>query len=231
MSGSRAICSLTLCVTGVLIPLRMPCHPIETLAAVFTAIGTVAVAILAIWGDQVKDYLKGPRLELSLVTPKGDLTVRANGHKVYYFHVRVENRPGRNAATGVRVLLRGISRRTPSGQFLKESQVYPIQLIWTPMEIGEVERTVLHDSICDFGFVGQHDLYFIPAVVLMPGNFRGIVQKDECVRFEIVAVGQNVFSLLPAVFEVSWDGRWTENQEEFQRHLVIRKVQSLQSDS
>jgi len=209
----------------------MPCHLIDTLAAVFTAIGTVAVAILAIWGDQVRDCLKGPRLELSLVTPRGDLTVRVDGRKVYYFHLRVKNRPGRNAATGVRVLLQGLSRRTPSGAFVREPQVYPIQLIWTPMEIGEVERTVLHESICDFGFIDQQDLDFYPALVLAPGNFRGIVQKGECVRFEIVAAGQNVFSPLTAIFEVSWDGQWTENQEEFQRHLVIRKVQSLQSDS
>jgi len=68
---------------------------------------------------------------------------------------------------------------------------------------------------------------FFPAIAVVPNNFRGRVERNECVRLEIVATGQNIFSLKPAVFEVSWDGEWTENQEEMRRHLVIREVPSL----
>lgn len=205
----------------------MPSHLIDTIAVVFTAIGTVAVAILAIWGDRIRDRLFGPRLELSLVDLKGDLTVRANGSKVYYYHLRVKNGRGRNAARGARVLLHGLTRRTPSGHFVREPLVYPLQFIWTPMEPGEVERTLVDTSTCDFGFVGQFDLIFRPALLVVPNNFRGLVEKDGCVRYEIAATGQNVLSSMPIVLEVSWDGHWTENQEEMQRHLVIRVVPSL----
>jgi hypothetical protein len=206
----------------------MVCHTIDTIAAVFTAIGTVSVAVLAIWGDQIRDRLFGPRLELSLVDPKGDLTFIENANaKRYYYHLRVSNQKGRNAAIGTRVVIQGHSRRTPSGQFVRQPLVYPLQLQWTPAGWNEIERTVVHDSTCDFGHVGQFELKFHPTLLSWPNNFAGFVGKDECVRFEIAAVGHNVLSPVPSVFEVSWDGRWTENQEEMQRRLVIRKVPEL----
>jgi hypothetical protein len=205
----------------------MSCDLTNTIAIVFTAIGTVAVAILAIWGDPIKDYFLGPRLALSLVDPKGDLTIRNDGKKAYYYHVKVSNQRGRNVAKAVRVVLQGISRRTASGEFVRHPLVYRLPMVWTPMELGEAERTVVDESTCDFGNLVQSGEAFRPCLRGTPNNFRGQVEKDSCVRFELVATGQNVFSPRPAVFEVAWDGQWTENQEEMQRHLVIRKVSSL----
>jgi hypothetical protein len=212
--------------------LRMPghmSHPIDTVASIFTAIGTVAVAILAIWGDSVRDFFLGPRLSLSLVNASGDLTQRANGSKVYYYHLRVRNRKKRIPAQGTRVVVRAISKRTPSGSFVQHPLVYPLQLIWTPMEPGEVERTIVQESTVDFGFVDAPLLgtrEFRLAAAVLPNNFRGHVGKGECARFEIVVTGQNVHSLIPTVFEVSWNRQWAENQEEMKRHLEIRVVPS-----
>jgi hypothetical protein len=168
-------------------------------------------------------------LTLSLVSESGDLTTRANGGRVYYYHLRVTNGKRRLPARGVRVVVQGISKRAPSGAFVQQPLVYPLQLVWTPMEPGEIERTIVQNSICDFGFLDEtgNEQAFRPAVPLVPNNFRGNVKIDQCVRFEVVATGQNVFSLKPTVFEVSWDGRWTQNQEEMKQHLVIRTVSSL----
>ena len=44
---------------------------LENSAAVFTAIGTVAVAVLAIWGDWFKARLAGPRIRLALRDARG----------------------------------------------------------------------------------------------------------------------------------------------------------------
>jgi hypothetical protein len=164
---------------------------VDTWASIFTAFGTVAVAILAIWGDQVKDYFLGPRLTLSLVSESGDLTKRVNGTKVYYYHLRVTNGKRRLPARGVRVVVQGISKRAPSGAFVRQPLVYPLQLVWTPMEPGEVERTIVQNSTCDFGFLDEtgNEQAFRPAVLLLPNNFRGYVKTDQCVRFEVVATG------------------------------------------
>src|SRR5262249_41878965 len=156
----------------------MPCHVIDTIASVFTAIGTVAVAILAIWGDQIKDRLLGPRLGLSLVSAKGDLTRRGDGSKVYYYHLRVTNQKGRNAARGTRVVMQAFSRRAPSGRFVISPLVYPLQLVWTPFEAGETERLVTDESFCDLGYVGEFEKIFRLAAIATPNNFSGSVEKD-----------------------------------------------------
>jgi len=39
-------------------------------------------------------------------------------------------------------------------------------------EWGEVERTLVDESTCDLGFVGQFDLIFRPALLGTPNNFR-----------------------------------------------------------
>lgn len=205
----------------------MPSDIINTVASVFVAIGTVAVAILAIWGDPIKDHFRGPRLCLRLVDPKGDLTVRGDGRKTYYYHVKVRNQRGRNVAKAVRVVLQGISRRTASGEFVNYPLAYRLPMAWAPFEQSDTERTIVDESTCDLGNLMQADEAFRPSLIRTPNNFRGLVEKDCCVRFELVASGQNVFFPMPAVFEVSWDGQWTENQEDMHRHLVIRQVPSL----
>lgn len=205
----------------------MPCNNIETAASVLTAVGTIVVSILAIWGDKIKDRVFGPRLTLSLVDPKGDLTIRSDGKRVYYYHVKVRNGLRRNAGIGVRVLLKGMSKRAASGEFVQLPLVYRLPMRWTAMEPGDTERTIADESTCDLGNLTQGDNAFRPSLLLTPNNFRGLVEKDSCVRFELVAAGQNVLSPKAAVFEVSWDGHWTENQEEMQRHLVIREVSGL----
>jgi hypothetical protein len=86
---------------------------------------------------------------------------------------------------------------------------------------------VLDESRCDFGCVKEFEQVFRPVTVLVPNNFKGVVGKGECFRYEVVATGQNVLSPAPTVFEVSWDGQWTTNQEDMQRHLVIREVKDL----
>jgi hypothetical protein len=184
---------------------------------------------LQFWGDRVRDYLFGPRLTLTLVNERGDLTSRFNGDRLYYYHFRVTNGKRRIPGQGVRVVVQGISKRAPNAAFVQQPLVYPLQLPWTPMEPGELERTVVQQSICDFGLLEEkgNARSFLLAVPLVPTNFRGHVGRDGCVRYEVVATGQNVFSLQPTVFEVSWDGQWTENQEEMKRHLVIRTVSSL----
>jgi len=100
----------------------MPClHIVDTVAAVFTALGTVGVALFAIYGDWFKDRLVGPRLSVSFFDPKGDQTFYGSGAKAYFYHLKVKNKSGRSAARGTRVVIRGISQRTPSGQFGRNS--------------------------------------------------------------------------------------------------------------
>src|SRR5580698_2738605 len=99
---------------------------VEVVAAVFTAIGTVSVAVFAIWGNFFRLKLAGPQLGLTLNNPRGDLTPRANQTLAYFFHLKAQNRRLWSAAFSVRVQLVRIARRRPDGSFLIEPLVYPL---------------------------------------------------------------------------------------------------------
>ena len=61
---------------------------IEAVAAVFTTLGTVGVAVAAVFGDRIKDCLFGPRLKLSLVDAVGEKIPRQNGTYAFFYHIR-----------------------------------------------------------------------------------------------------------------------------------------------
>ena len=145
---------------------------------------------------------------------------------MYYYHLRVVNR-GRNPAVSVMVYLQRIAKKIPSGNFIPLPLVFRIPMTWSPYDQRNVERTVVDEDTCDFGSLIEGGEFFRPSIHIWPNNFEGNVAKDMCIRFELVATGHNVFSRRPKVFQVSWNGKWSENQEEMKRNLTIEKVSSL----
>jgi len=201
---------------------------VEVIAGVFTAIGTVSVAVFAIWGDFFRYKFAGPQLTLSLNDPRGDLTARANNTQAYFFHLKVRNKRLWSPAKDVRVLLERIARRRPAdGSFIVESLVYPLPLIWTPMEAGDFQRTISDIEICDLGFLDQNANAFRLSTLVMPNNVHGYVQANDAIRIRVVASGQNTTSSKPLFLEIAWDGVYTLDKEEMQKHLVVKKIASL----
>jgi len=200
---------------------------IEVIAAVFTAIGTVSVGVLAIWGDFFRYKLAGPQLELSLINPRGDLTSRGNKKLAYFFHLKIRNRRIWSPAKDVRVLLERIARRRPDGSFFTEPLVYPLPFVWTPMELGDFQRTIADAETCDLGFLDQDTDRFRLATLIIPNNFRGYVLANDAIRVRIVASGQNVTSSKPLFLEIAWDGIWTADRDDMKKHFVIKEIASL----
>lgn len=182
---------------------------------------------MAIFDEHIKNFLLGPRLKLSLLDPQGDLTARANGTPVQYFHIKVVNLRPRTAAKSVQVRLQRIWRNAPGGGFLPEPVVYPLPLAWTPMELQELRRDVFDESTCDFGSLDRGATEFCPSTLVTPNNFRGRVKANDCVRFEIRATGPNVYLSKPLYLQVAWDGKWAHKREEIQKHLSIEEKSSL----
>jgi hypothetical protein len=58
---------------------------------------------------------------------------------------------------------------------------------------------------------------------ITPNNFRGSIAGGEAKRVTLVASAHNGRSE-PLVVEVSWDGTWSAELDEMQRHLVIKEI-------
>lgn len=197
--------------------------PIESSAAVFTAIGTVAVAIMAIWGNWVRARLAGPQITLALRDARGDVNPRNDGTREIYYHVVVRNRRRWSPAEAVRVLVVGLAKRRPDGSYFAEPLVVPLQLTWAFPTFHELFPTIADSDTCDFGAVDERSGRFRLSTYITPNNFRGYITAGEAMRVTLVASAHNGNSE-PLVLEVSWDGRWSAELDEMQRHLVIKPV-------
>lgn len=80
------------------------------LIQLLTAIGTITVAIIAIWGDWIKIRLTPPKLKIVSLNTRGELTSFSNGTRVIFYHLKVVNSRPWSIAKNCKVLLKSISK-------------------------------------------------------------------------------------------------------------------------
>jgi hypothetical protein len=198
---------------------------IEVAAAVFTAIGTVAVAILAIWGPSIKTRIAGPRLEISLRDSRGDLNVRADKKATIYYHLSVRNLRAWSPAEAVRVLVVSVAKRRADGSYFPEPIVAPLQLMWAfPGSHEQFPTIAAIPETCDFGYLEEGSGLFRLSTYIVPNNFRGHIARGDAMQVRVIVAAHNSRSVKPLLIEISWDGEWSTDLDEMQRHLVIKEI-------
>lgn len=193
-----------------------------------TALGTVAVAVLAVWGERVRAWLAPPKLVLESHNFRGDPTIfTADGKpvaRVMYYHLKVVNRRPWLPVRNCRVLLRGMSRRGPDNIFHPFPLIVPAQLIWAPASFAPTLVTITKEHVLDLGLIIEGDGVFKLALYSTPNNFAGYVKAGEAVRFELTIEADNFASDVQQVFEIAWDGAWEFEPEKMEKHLRIREI-------
>jgi hypothetical protein len=195
-----------------------------------TAVGTLVVAILAIWGKWIRAHLSPAKLKIELVDLRGDLThftpnnAGAGVVRVYMYHLKVVNERPWISPKNCRVLLKGMTKRQPNGEFIPIPFAVPYQFVWAPAEVTPTIVTIAHEQIFDFGRLPEVQPCFAPAFYSYPNNFSGVVRANEAIRYALQIVSDGYVSQTYQVFEVAWDGQWTSNREEMQTHLAIREI-------
>jgi|SRR6516164_2774725 len=139
-----------------------------------------------------------------------------------YFQLKVIKH-GPLSAKNCRVMLVGISRRDPSGNFQPEPMAYPCQLTWSPVEFLPSLMTITHEQLLDLGYADENGQAFVPRLYYHPFNFNGSVSPNDAVRYQLQIEAENFLS--PRyVIEVAWNGQWSFVPDEMRRHLPIRFV-------
>ena len=197
-----------------------------------TAVATVAVAIIAIWGEKVRAWLAPPKLKVEIHTPRGSptrLTMAgavdpSGGVRTMYYHLRVVNLRPWLTVQNCRVLLKAVSRRRPDGSFLQVHMPVPAQFVWSNEGDTPQRVVVTRSSVLDFGYLSEGDASFVPCLHVYANNSNFAVGKGEAVRYQLDLDASNLPSRHAQTFEVSWDGEWDFEPEKMQQHLVIREV-------
>lgn len=189
------------------------------------AAGTVAVAILAIWGEWVREKLAGPKLQLTLHDPEGEPLTISDGTPARFYHVKVINKRRWSPAKNVRVLLVKLNKPAADGSFPAAALSGPLQLTWQHPQFHPVFPTIGPDDVCDLGNL-QQGRGFVLAPYVTPNNFQGFLRSPGKLRAELIAVADNAESA-PLLVEIAWDGQWSDDTNEMKNHLVVKQISSI----
>ncbi len=191
---------------------------------VAVAVGTILVAVAAIWGDLLRSKLAAPQLRIDAYNLRGTCTRFTNGPRVMYYHLKVVNTRNWAAARNCRVILRSVLKRLPNQQFGVTPLAVPSQFVWAPAEITPASVTLSTEHTLDFGRVAEGSDRFEPVLYIYPNDFPGFVRAGEAVRYVLQVEADGFVAKQLHVFEVAWDGRWSDNLDSMARYLTIHEV-------
>lgn len=192
------------------------------------AVGTLAAAFVALFGDWIKARLFRPRLLVKLANKEGELTTAVllspNGEtreeKARVYHLRVTNSARWPTATQVQVHIIRLEEPGPDGELLLK-WAGDVPLRWKLQEIHPISRTVGPPADCDLCSVIRGKwLELHPLIV--PNNLpaRRLEKADLVVS---VQARSNEGESNIRRFRISWDGRWEDGEMEMIHHLVIKE--------
>jgi len=207
---------------------------LQVVLSILMILSTLALAIVAVYGDYLKGKWWPARLRIGLASDCGHFLPNVNRQ---YVHLRVQN-TGPTLARNCRVMLHGFSKRGPDSLFHPVDMPFPIQLTWAPSEMPPAYRNISRSKPerCDLGYIAEPGLPdcpcgFIAQAYVMPFSYRNslCVGKGEAGRYYVSVESDNNLICKSLAVEVSWDGVWSQNSHELRDHLRVREVPSEES--
>ncbi len=190
-----------------------------------TAIGTIAVAVLAIWGDWFRSVFAPPHVEIVSHNLRGSVTHFTNGPDVIYYYLKARNTRRWAVARNCRIILTEVYRRGPDQQFHPSLLPVPPQFVWAPAEATPIVIELAGEQVIDFGrIVNNVPQRFEPVLYWNPNNFPGYVGANQAVRYQLQAISGGLALGPPSTYEVAWNGQWSTNLDIMGQNLTITKV-------
>lgn len=167
-----------------------------------TFIASSVLAVLAIFGDCVRNYFARPSLSVVIRDKNGE---RKDG--IRYYHLTVTNSRSWIPAKNVVVLLEKIERRGSGGSWYVDYATGPVQLEWqysTFAGYGKAPVEIGRKRICDLGRVDNSQRFTLAIVQPGPHDFNSTLSRGEEMRVYLIAVADNAESKSLAI-EMAWN--------------------------
>nr|NQU91445.1 hypothetical protein [Bacteroidota bacterium] len=193
---------------------------------IFVALGTISVAVLAIWGDWIRHKLAGPRLRLALLDAVGTATHRRDKKKGRYYKLRVWNDRKWSPAKNARVVLKSIFKPAADGTLTPQPLSGPLQLTWQWI-VPQFPTLGAGEEICTYANLVQGE-QFVLSPYITPNNFVGFLQADKRMVIEVAVVSDTAESV-PLFLDLSWNGKWSEDTTEMLTNVVIKETGRIES--
>jgi len=183
-------------------------------------LATLAVVILAIWGERIRQHWTKPQLNIELMEPS--LTT-ANGQKAWYYLLRISNDRQSAPASNVRVHLEQVYKKGPEGSWQKQHFSGPAQVTWRWHTIRPLYAKIGPEDAATFGCLSKESDAFDLQLYWYPNNLSRRVLPDDLTRLEFKAVSDTAESRT-IIVQVAWDGEWAEGRAEMPNHLVVQEI-------
>ena len=204
-----------------------------------TAVGTIAVAIIAIWGEHIRYYIAGPKLRISFPYKEGVISQQRETREMTqgpptvsnvpyrFYHVIVENSVNWSPASRVQLNLVRMAIKTSSEEGYEEFELHwNLAFKYAFHGIGRnsenPERTVGPKQTVDLLFVrenGEPKLNFL----LIPNGFPNTLATNMTYRIAIQAQAENTSSNI-IYLKISWNGKWHIGDSEMANNLKITEI-------
>ncbi len=202
-----------------------------------TAVGTVGVAVIALWGDRfnlprLKVVAKDLIGEIRFVNPYLGASTSIPPQGIY-FCLHVENSRHWRPAKNCRVLLRGVHRQVPNGQYYREPVIAPLTFKWTNAVTDT--QTIKSDAVLDFLLLVQGHEKFEPVLYPVNHPISSNVKLSlgaETVRYALEITADN-FGPRMQVFEVTWNGALSNDVTTLRQHQNVKqnlKIREVTND-
>lgn len=203
------------------------CKIDDNIVQIVSALVSLIVGIIAIWGDWIRSKFSPLKLKIEPQNLNGELTLAVNGPntaKVYYYHLKLVNQSNWQIARHCRVLLTGMYKKDTTGAFIYTNfnALHPFE--WTPAEEGKEYVDITDSHVFDFGRISENSNSFIISTKRYPNNFKGILYPNETIRYclKIDAVGFR--QKKHQIFEVTWNGQWSDDEDIMKHNVVIKEI-------
>jgi hypothetical protein len=213
---------------------------VELIIQALIAAGTLAVALVAIWGDWFRSKFAAPKLKIELVDPVGTILRLSDlpgiqttqQRHAFWVNAKVVNLRRWTTPKNCRVLLRSLAQRGPDNVYEQIPLTVPLQYVWSPSQITPSSVDIPHEQYFDFGCIAEHPVFpprhFRPMLYSYTNDFRGYLQANQSIRYSLQIQADNFASENYQVFEVSWDGEWNSDITVMRVHIKIREIKESQ---
>ena len=184
------------------------------------AIATFLAVIVALFGENIRNFWFGPKLSIALSeTP--DLNTTHAGEKVWYYHLVVSNRHKAIANNSV-VMVTRVEELWDGGSRLLWHGEVPLSWMFGK-ESGVFYKNIGAKQYCDIISVGKQNGLSLK-IRIHPNNLQS-PWKQKMNLSITVYVKSDQYTTDEKKITVNWDGEWDQGEKEMSKHLSI----SLQS--
>lgn len=173
-------------------------------AQVASPIVALALGVVGVWNEKIKNRLFGPSLELEVHEPEGHLTHTMDGEVRRYYLVKVKNASRRDTAHSVRLRLVELWSIDKSGNKENRSPSMPLQLL-SSVNGPDSKIDITTYDCYNIGFIGKYTEGCFIIQDAWDMLFLGTqIESRETVKFGLEIQADNLPPSEPKYLMLAW---------------------------